>query len=89
MSALNPRSFASIKEALNSGEVQSRGQMARMIVNSFRQPLVDKRKKEIEEIEETGVETQPKSPSPPVAKKPATKPVVKNPGPPKSAPKSN
>jgi len=42
--SLNPRSFASIREAMASGEYRSRGQLLRAVADTFRKPAMDRKR---------------------------------------------
>ena len=56
-SQINPRSFKSIREAIANRDVKSRGQFAREMVNAFRAPILERKKKEMEAAQEATQET--------------------------------
>lgn len=57
MESLNPRSFKSIKKAVSERRAKSRGQLARQLVNSFREPTIQRR---AEAVQATKVEANEK-----------------------------
>ncbi len=46
MEELNPRSYLSIKKAIQERRAKSRGQLARQMVNAFRAPTIERKQEE-------------------------------------------
>jgi len=58
---VNPRSFKSIRQMVAERRVESRGDLARHIVESFRKPIADRKKQELQKQQQPK-QTQTKTP---------------------------